>query len=304
MNIKALLLCCALSVTAFAQQSRFITVGTTKLAFKTTSLEKRRAGEPIIVFESGFGSGGGSYNGLIQLLPGIPAFAYDRNGLGESAIDTSVKTDADVVRQLHNLLAAAKVAPPYLLVGHSLGGPFIRLYAATYPDEVCGLLFIDPTDFMLTDTEDEMAKKASGSTTGYIGLIRAMFKQMADNGNFSAGARNEAQRQMTTLSPVFFGEYKNLPPLKDIPVTAIISYRKPPEPSEAQMNKEMGLDINILPWWKEYDRLRNNHYADMIANNHYSRLILLPGYSHGIHHQDPALVATALRELYTICIKK
>jgi len=304
MKINVLLMCCVLSFTAFAQQSQFITVGKTKLAFKTSSAEKREPGEPIIVYEAGFGSGGGSFAPLIRLLPDIPYFAYDRNGLGESAIDTAVRTDTDVVKQLHDLLSAAKVAPPYLLVGHSLGGPFIRLYAATYPDIVCGLLFIDPTDFMLTTAEDEQAKKASGSTTGYIGLMRILFNQIANDSNTGEGVRNEAQRELKTMNSVFFGEYTALPPLKNIPVTVIISYAKPTEPSQVQMNTDLKLNINLDIWWKEYDRLRNNHYSDMIAHNQNSSLILLPGYSHGIHHQDPELVAKALRDLYQTCHKR
>ncbi len=303
MKIFTFIICFLLSVAGYAQP-QFITIGKTNLAYKSTNLDKRKPGEPVIVFESGFGSGGGNFDGLVQSLPGIPTFVYDRNGLGESAIDASVKTDSDVVKQLHNLLSAAKIDPPYLLVGHSLGGPFIRLYASMYPDEVCGLVFIDPTDFMLTPAEDEQAKKASGSKTGYMDLIRGMFKQMADDSTLSEGVRNEARRELATISPEFFKEYKSLPPLKDIPVTVIISYAKPVESYEEKMNKDLNLGINIIPWWKEYDRLRNNHYTDMIARNHNSRLILLPGYSHGIHHQDPQLVATAIREVHSYCLKK
>ena len=304
MKISALLICCMLSVAAFGQQTQFATIGKTKLAFKTSSPEKRKPGSPIIVYEAGFGSGGGSFAPLIQLLPDIPYFIYDRNGLGESAIDPNVKTDTDVVVQLHNLLAAAKIPPPYLLVGHSLGGPYIRLYAATYPEEVCGLLFSDPTDFMLTTAEDEAAKKASNSKTGYIEVMKAMFGQMSGDSNPDAGVRNEAKRTLANMTAVFFREYRNLQPLKDIPVTLFISYAKKVEYNEEQMNKDLNLGINILPWWKEYDKIRIAHYADMIAHNRQSRLILLPGYSHGIHHQDPELVAGELRELYQRCLSR
>ena len=49
----------------------------------------------------------------------------------------------EVVEELHALLQAAEVPGPYLLAGHSLGGFFARLYAATYPDEVVGLVLVD-----------------------------------------------------------------------------------------------------------------------------------------------------------------
>jgi pimeloyl-ACP methyl ester carboxylesterase len=53
------------------------------------------------------------------------------------------RTALDVVGDLHALLAAARLPGPYLLVGHSLGGLFARLYAQTYPDQVCGIVFVD-----------------------------------------------------------------------------------------------------------------------------------------------------------------
>ena len=48
-----------------------------------------------------------------------------------------------MVTELHDLLAAADVPGPYVLVGHSLGGAFDLLYARTYPDEVAALVVVD-----------------------------------------------------------------------------------------------------------------------------------------------------------------
>jgi pimeloyl-ACP methyl ester carboxylesterase len=53
------------------------------------------------------------------------------------------RTARDVVRDLHTMLDAARIPGPYLLVAHSLGGLFARLYAQTYPDQVRGVLFVD-----------------------------------------------------------------------------------------------------------------------------------------------------------------
>lgn len=80
-------------------------------------------------------------------MSNIPYFSYDRNGLGNSDPDPSLKSDQDVVDKLHLILSALEIKPPYLLVGHSLGGAFVRLFTAKYPDEIAGLVLIDPTDF-------------------------------------------------------------------------------------------------------------------------------------------------------------
>ncbi|MEO5909751.1 MAG: alpha/beta hydrolase [Pelobium sp.] len=273
------------------------------MAYKTFGLEARKANEPIVVFESGLGSGGGSYGSLFPFVQkNFAGIVYDRNGIGESEIDTSVKTDTDVVKRLHDLLKTLKISPPYLLVGHSIGGPFIRMYASKYPNEICGLFFIDPTDFMLTKDEDNKVKLKTSSSTGYQELFIINLKNIINDTSTSDGFKNEAKRELNESSPIFFKNYSFLEPIKDIPVTVMIAYYKHIEHYETEMNENLKLGINLIPWWKELDELRINHYAEMIKNNRDSRIILLPRYSHGIHQQDPQLVAKALIETYKYCI--
>ncbi|HEY3928957.1 MAG TPA: alpha/beta hydrolase, partial [Candidatus Koribacter sp.] len=70
--------------------------------------------------------------------------SYDRGGYGWS--DPPVNGDrssAEVTKELHTLLENAGVKPPYILVGHSLGGLNIRVYNGAYPGEVVGAVFVD-----------------------------------------------------------------------------------------------------------------------------------------------------------------
>ncbi|WP_426278622.1 alpha/beta fold hydrolase [Chryseobacterium sp. S-02] len=283
-------------------ERKFVSINNKQMAYTTFGLEKRKANEPVVVFESGLGSGGGAYGSMLPLVrEKFAGIVYDRNGIGESEIDISVKTDADVVKRLHGLLSNLKISPPYLLVGHSIGGPFIRLYASMYPEDVCGLFFIDPTDFMLTKKEDHLVKKNTSSSTGYRDIFVINLKNILSDGSISEGFRHEAKRELEESTPEFFKNYQLLQPLKDIPTTVMIAYNKHIEPYEIEMNKSMKLGINIVTWWKELDELRIKHYADMIKNNKNSRLILLPRYSHGIHQQDPKIVADALIDTYKNC---
>jgi pimeloyl-ACP methyl ester carboxylesterase len=68
---------------------------------------------------------------------------YDRAGLGWSERSPKSRTAQTVVQELHSLLTNAGIEGPYVLVGHSIGGLYVRLYAHRYPDEVVGMVLVD-----------------------------------------------------------------------------------------------------------------------------------------------------------------
>lgn len=82
---------------------------------------------------------------LVQ--PEVARFAtvcsYDRAGLGWSERGPQPRTAEAMVQELNTLLERAGVEPPYVLVGHSKGGLFVRLYAHQYPDQVAGMVLVD-----------------------------------------------------------------------------------------------------------------------------------------------------------------
>lgn len=140
--------------------------------------------------------------------------------------------------------------------------------------------------------------------TGYIDIWAINLKEMAKDSSMPIGVRNEVKRELSASTPIFFKEYQQLEQLKDIPITIIISYAKPVERYEMELNEKLNLGINIIPWWKELDNFRIQHYADLISKNHNSKMILLPNYSHGIHYQDPELVGKAVADTYNHCLEK
>ena len=77
----------------------------------------------------------------------VAAFArvasYDRAGLGWSDPGPNPRTTRRIIEELHTLLDRAGIPPPYVLVGHSFGGFTARLYTATYPEEVVGMVLVD-----------------------------------------------------------------------------------------------------------------------------------------------------------------
>src|SRR5438094_4073841 len=69
--------------------------------------------------------------------------AYDRAGQGWSDPPASPQDGAAVVTDLHTLLANAQIPGPYVVVGHSTGGVYARIFAARYPDQVAGMVMLD-----------------------------------------------------------------------------------------------------------------------------------------------------------------
>jgi len=69
--------------------------------------------------------------------------SYDRAGIGYSDSSSQPRTSKVIAGELHGLLRAAGIAPPYILVGHSMGGYDVRLYASLYRNDVAGMVLVD-----------------------------------------------------------------------------------------------------------------------------------------------------------------
>src|SRR5579862_4743382 len=99
---------------------------------------------PTVILNSGLGD---TYLSWHKVQPEIAKFArvcsYDRAGLGYSDASSEPRTSKVIAEQLHALLQAAQVPPPYILVGHSMGGYDVRLYASLYRSEVAGMVLVD-----------------------------------------------------------------------------------------------------------------------------------------------------------------
>src|SRR3990172_2738206 len=101
-------------------------------------------GSPTVVIEAGAADCSLSWG---QVQREVARFTrvctYDRAGLGWSERSPQPRTAHNLVEDLHTLLARSGVEPPYVLVGHSLGGLFVRLYAHEHPDQVAGMVLVD-----------------------------------------------------------------------------------------------------------------------------------------------------------------
>lgn len=104
------------------------------------------AGSQTVVLQSGLGDGKQAWTNVFAKLSASRAvFAYDRPGYGESGDGVTARDPCSIASELRSLLSAAKVKPPYVLVGHSLGGLYQYAFAKLYPAEVAGIVLLDPT---------------------------------------------------------------------------------------------------------------------------------------------------------------
>jgi pimeloyl-ACP methyl ester carboxylesterase len=78
-----------------------------------------------------------------QISQSTRVCSYDRAGLGYSDSSPRPRTSNEIAKELHTLLHSAGISPPYVLVGHSMGGFDVRLYASLYREEVAGMVLVD-----------------------------------------------------------------------------------------------------------------------------------------------------------------
>jgi pimeloyl-ACP methyl ester carboxylesterase len=123
-----------------------------EVAGRGVYLDCRGSGSPTVVLEAGFGSGAGSWGHVLDATAAVTrTCAWDRPGIGRSEA-RGLHSGAETASDLRAALGAAGESGPYVVVAHSLGGVYARLFAAAGPvpgatpgdrDAVLGFVMID-----------------------------------------------------------------------------------------------------------------------------------------------------------------
>lgn len=101
---------------------------------------------PVVVLQAGLGDGKESWSTVFgRIAESNTVFAYDRPGYGESPVTDGSRDPCTIAAELRSALREAGLAPPYVLVGHSFGGLYQYVFAKLYPQDVAGLVLLDPT---------------------------------------------------------------------------------------------------------------------------------------------------------------
>ena len=125
---------------SMAMPGRLIDVGGRNLYIHCTG-----SGGPTVVLISGLAEASTYWGGWIApaVAQNTTVCAYDRAGQGWSDPPASPQDGVAVASDLHALLDRARVPGPFVLVGHSTGGAYARIFAARYPDQVTGMVMLD-----------------------------------------------------------------------------------------------------------------------------------------------------------------
>ena len=126
---------------------------TSVLETKITTVDERNVeyylkqnNSPTIVIENGLDGTMQLWSKVIPSLENnLTVFAYNRAGYGNSALSQSPRDGEHIVEELRLILRHNNLKPPYILVGHSLGGLYMQYYARKYPDETQALILVDST---------------------------------------------------------------------------------------------------------------------------------------------------------------
>lgn len=244
--------------------------------------ENRKPNTPAIIFENGMGVDLGNWDMVIEQISKFsPVLAYDRASVGKSEKVFQMPTVKVVAENLNAILHTLDIPPPYILVGHSMGGLYVRAYAGLFPKDVAGLVFIDPADFTETKKDWNSIFRIIGVPEKKIDeMLYARLYQKSEIDSLNFGPWSEGQ-VLGELRRTDFAEINALS-VPNVPIYFFIGgkFEVPLERRSKEFNQEeffnVRTNINIERWRKF-----------IYSSNKGGSLIYLSKTGHFVHRDDP-----------------
>ena len=236
-------------------------------------------GDPAVVFVTGLGQPQSDFELVYNDIKKTNRiFSYDRAGLGQSEALDNVRTVDTMACELNSLLTHQNIAPPFILVGHSMGGFIIRCFAAMYPEKVAGLIFVDAS------YEDEFIKGYAVRTEYDRIQFSNDFKSYANALDAPKSYNDEAKYYFDFDSTGYSTNGRIMRDLKiptNIRITAIVSTK---------------VDLEN-PYSKQEIESCVSFYQNMKNKNLDTEVIRTSKSGHFIQIEQPELVIDAIRKM-------
>lgn len=293
-------------VKKYPPEGKLVDVGGFKL-----HLHKQGEGGPVIILETGSGGSSISWGDIPRELSNYgTVVTYDRGGYAWSEKAETDRTGENIVRELYTALKKEKIEGPYILVGHSLGGMYTRLFAQTYKDEVAGLVLLDSrpgdyskeTDSILLDAgvDPILMGSLSKNVTSFlkgIGFIRLLlgedsftdipeeYRNRAMNIDFRSkffSAKEDELRNMAGVEDSIRSQA-----LGDIPL-AVVTHGIPLDLTIIGLSKQDSSTMEEI--WQEQQK-------ETLGLSTRSELIVAKNSGHGIMIDEPELVVDVIKAM-------
>ena len=231
---------------------------------------------PTVVFESGMGEEIATWN---DVRPEITKFAhtiaYERPGLGSSQATSSPRTVTQMAEDLHTILHAANAPSPYILVGHSLGGAIVQVFAHRYPAEVAGVVLVDPEDVRLLNK-----LHAQMSPQDWEARRKALDQAIPNLSPAQQAELHTVERGQDEVTPAL--------PLPHVPLTVLTGTLKNPSFPGNPLEQDLKLAM----------------HNDLVAATPGAKHILVPTSRHYIQNDAPQAVVQAVRDMVSQVAKR
>lgn len=274
-------------------------------------------GSPTVVVDAGNGDFSLGWSGIQpEVAKSTRICTYDRAGYGWSDSSPHPRTAKVMTEELHTLLVNAGIEPPYVLVGHSLGGHNVHMFASLYPDEVAGIVLVDsahPGQFQRLPPEYISLDSQQKSYVGVMAFM-ARFGILRLLGNSSQGqdfAPPAVQKMSEVIQPTYMAmmshpdyfdatlaELNSLPEtnaqvqalgsLGDMPLIVLTAEQSIDTAALKAMGYNAQIDLaGIQQIWLELQ----NELAALSTNSEH---VIVHGSSHTIQLDQPQVVIDAI----------
>ena len=279
----------------FAPPGRLVDVGGYRLHLYCVG-----GGSPTVILEAG---GGNPWLAWYKVQPRVAIFtrvcSYDRAGLGWSDPSPNPPTAIEIATELHALLGKAGIAAPYILVGHSLGGMYVRMFQSRYPGEVVGMVLVDSSHPDQDARFPPEAKKLSALSRKLLAAMQLLRPFGVPRLLASRAAPVEVRPEYSAVlcRPSFLAvtraeaaavdensaEVRRLRSLGDLPLV-VLSH----DPAKVQFPNNLTEPVNRA-WGEMQEEL-----AHLSSNGSH---VVIKGAGHDIEIDKPDAVVDAIREV-------